>query len=171
MPASTAKPSRIGDLAVRSYGPPRRERRTSQTAGRRSPLACSILRPAGCGLAQGAGGGARGALGRWGLPRCAQAALLAAPRTSRPLAQGLFGLPGTCRPRFRAIPLESISRRGRSGLSKHAGAKRVAVMGPTSRGNRKAPVSRPSLFFPQDFAAAVLYGPFALEQRGPSRPV
>lgn len=87
-----------------------------------------------------------------GVPR-AQAALLAA-RGHPALAQGLFAykdLP----PSLLAIPLESI-RAGAKWLEQRTGAKRVAVMG-SSRGSEGAGLA--ASYFPNDFAAAILYVP------------
>ena len=87
-----------------------------------------------------------------GLPE-AQAALLAS-HGHPALAQGIFGyrdLP----PTLRSIPLESFQA-GARWLEQRTGARRVAVMG-TSRGSEAAGLA--ASYFPQDFAAAVLYVP------------
>jgi dienelactone hydrolase len=87
-----------------------------------------------------------------GLPQ-AQAALLAS-HGHPALAQGVFGykdLP----PTLRAIPLETF-RAGAHWLEQRTGAHRVAVMG-TSRGSEAAGLA--ASYFPQDFAAAVIYVP------------
>jgi len=87
-----------------------------------------------------------------GLPDT-QAALLAS-HGHPALAQGIFGykdLP----PTLRNIPLESF-RSGARWLEQRTGARRVAVMG-TSRGSEAAGLA--ASYFPQDFAAAVLYVP------------
>jgi len=87
-----------------------------------------------------------------GLPR-AQAALLAS-HGHPALAQGIFDykdLPST----LHAIPLESF-RAGAKWLEKRMGVTRVAVMG-TSRGSEGAGLA--ASYFPEDFAAAVLFVP------------
>lgn len=87
-----------------------------------------------------------------GLPE-AQAALLAS-HGHPALAQGIFAykdLPAT----LRNIPLESF-RSGARWLEQRTGAHRVAVMG-TSRGSEAAGLA--ASYFPEDFAAAVLYVP------------
>ena len=132
--------------AVRSFGPPAATQEVTAAGGVRGVLYSA---PAGVAVQvpvvvlAGSGGG---------LPR-AQAALLAA-HGHPALAQGLFAyqdLPSS----LRAIPLESI-RAGAQWLEQHTGAKRVAVMG-TSRGSEGAGLA--ASYFPQDFAAAVLYVP------------
>jgi pimeloyl-ACP methyl ester carboxylesterase len=132
--------------AVRSYGPPAATQDVTAAGGVRAVL---YSPPAGVAaqvpvvVLAGSGGG---------LPR-AQAALLAA-HGHPALAQGLFDyqdLPSS----LRAIPLESIHA-GAQWLEQHTGAKRVAVMG-TSRGSEGAGLA--ASYFPQDFAAAVLYVP------------
>ena len=87
-----------------------------------------------------------------GLPD-AQAALLAS-HGHPALAQGIFAykdLP----PTLRSIPLENF-RSGARWLEQRTGARRVAVMG-TSRGSEAAGLA--ASYFPQDFAAAILYVP------------
>jgi pimeloyl-ACP methyl ester carboxylesterase len=87
-----------------------------------------------------------------GLP-LAQAALLAS-HGHPALAQGIFAykdLP----PTLRAIPLEMF-RAGAQWLKVRTGVKRVAVMG-TSRGSEAAGLA--ASYFPEDFAAAVVYVP------------
>ena len=87
-----------------------------------------------------------------GLPD-AQAALLASEGHPA-LAQGIFAykdLP----PTLRSIPLESF-RSGARWLEQRTGAHRVAVMG-TSRGSEAAGLA--ASYFPQDFAAAIVYVP------------
>jgi dienelactone hydrolase len=87
-----------------------------------------------------------------GLPE-AQAALLAS-HGHPAFAQGIFAyrdLP----PTLRSIPLESF-RAGARWLEQRTGARRVAVMG-TSRGSEAAGLA--ASYFPQDFAAAVVYVP------------
>jgi dienelactone hydrolase len=87
-----------------------------------------------------------------GLPQ-AQAALLAS-HGHPALAQGVFGykdLPTS----LRGIPLESFQA-GARWLEQRTGAHRVAVMG-TSRGSEAAGLA--ASYFPQDFAAAVVYVP------------
>jgi pimeloyl-ACP methyl ester carboxylesterase len=87
-----------------------------------------------------------------GLPD-SQAALLAS-HGHPALAQGIFAykdLP----PTLRSIPLESFQS-GARWLEQRTGARRVAVMG-TSRGSEAAGLA--ASYFPQDFAAAVLYVP------------
>jgi dienelactone hydrolase len=132
--------------AVRSYGPPAATQEVTAPGGVRgvlySPLAGSTAQVPVLVLA-GSGGG---------LPR-AQAALLAA-HGHPALAQGLFAykdLP----PSLLGIALESIQA-GAKWLEQHTGAKRVAVMG-TSRGSEGAGLA--ASYFPQDFAAAVVYVP------------
>jgi hypothetical protein len=132
--------------AVRSYGPPVATQEVTAAGGVRgvlySPPAAAATRVPVVVLA-GSGGG---------LPR-AQAALLAA-HGHPALAQGLFAykdLP----PSLLGIPLESI-RAGAKWLEQYTGAKRVAVMG-TSRGSEGAGLA--ASYFPEDFAAAVLYVP------------
>lgn len=83
----------------------------------------------------------------------AQAALLAS-HGHPALAQGIFGyrdLP----PTLRSIPIETF-RAGARWLSRRTGGQRVAVMG-TSRGSEAAGLA--ASYFPDDFAAAVLYVP------------
>jgi dienelactone hydrolase len=87
-----------------------------------------------------------------GLPQ-AQAALLAS-HGHPALAQGIFAykdLP----PSLRGIPLETFRAAARW-LEQRTGAHRVAVMG-TSRGSEAAGLA--ASYFPQDFAAAVVYVP------------
>ena len=87
-----------------------------------------------------------------GLPDT-QAALLAS-HGHPALAQGIFAykdLP----PTLRDIPLESF-RSGARWLEQRTGAHRVAVMG-TSRGSEAAGLA--ASYFPEDFAAAVVYVP------------
>jgi pimeloyl-ACP methyl ester carboxylesterase len=87
-----------------------------------------------------------------GLPET-QAALLAS-HGHPTLAQGIFAykdLP----PTLRDIPIESF-RSGAHWLEQRTGAHRVAVMG-TSRGSEAAGLA--ASYFPQDFAAAVVYVP------------
>jgi dienelactone hydrolase len=87
-----------------------------------------------------------------GLPET-QAALLASHGHAA-LAQGIFAykdLP----PTLRDIPLESF-RSGARWLEQRTGARRVAVMG-TSRGSEAAGLA--ASYFPQDFAAAIVYVP------------
>jgi dienelactone hydrolase len=87
-----------------------------------------------------------------GLPDT-QAALLAS-HGHPALAQGIFAykdLP----PTLRDIPLESF-RSGARWLEQRIGAHRVAVMG-TSRGSEAAGLA--ASYFPEDFAAAVVYVP------------
>jgi dienelactone hydrolase len=87
-----------------------------------------------------------------GLPDT-QAALLAS-HGHPALAQGIFAykdLPQT----LRDIPLESF-RSGARWLKQRTGAHRVAVMG-TSRGSEAAGLA--ASYFPEDFAAAVVYVP------------
>jgi pimeloyl-ACP methyl ester carboxylesterase len=87
-----------------------------------------------------------------GLPDT-QAALLAS-HGHPALAQGIFGykdLP----PTLRNIPLESFRSAARW-LQQRTGARRVAVMG-TSRGSEAAGLA--ASYFPEDFAAAVVYVP------------
>ena len=87
-----------------------------------------------------------------GLPE-AQAALLAS-HGHPALAQGIFGyrdLP----PTLRDIPLESF-RAGARWLERRTAAQRVAVMG-TSRGSEAAGLA--ASYFPEDFAAAIVYVP------------
>ena len=132
--------------AVRSYAPGVATQEVSEAGGLRGvlyspPAAASPQVPVV--VLAGSGGG---------LPR-AQAALLAA-HGHPALAQGLFGykdLPHS----LLAIPLESI-RAGAKWLEQHTGARRVAVMG-TSRGSEGAGLA--ASYFPEDFAAAVLYVP------------
>ncbi|HEY0767339.1 MAG TPA: acyl-CoA thioesterase/bile acid-CoA:amino acid N-acyltransferase family protein [Steroidobacteraceae bacterium] len=132
--------------ALRSYGPAMRTEEVTAAGGVRGvlylpPLAAVPQVPVL--VLAGSGGG---------LPR-PQAALLAAHGHAA-LAQGLFAyqdLP----PTLRAIPLEMI-RAGAQWLEQRTGAKRVAVMG-TSRGSEAAGLA--ASYFPQDFAAAVLYVP------------
>jgi pimeloyl-ACP methyl ester carboxylesterase len=132
--------------AKRSYGPARRTEEVTAEGGVRGVL---YLPPAGVAagipvvVLAGSGGG---------LPR-AQAALLAA-HGHPALAQGLFDykdLPST----LLKIPLEMV-RSGAKWLEQRTGAKRVAVMG-TSRGSEGAGLA--ASYFPEDFAAAVLYVP------------
>jgi dienelactone hydrolase len=132
--------------AVRSYGPPGATQEVTAAGGVRGVL---YSPPSGAAtqvpvvVLAGSGGG---------LPR-AQAALLAA-HGHPALAQGLFAykdLP----PSLLGIPLESI-RAGAKWLEQHTGAKRVAVMG-TSRGSEAAGLA--ASYFPEDFAAAVVYVP------------
>lgn len=132
--------------ASRSYGPATRTEEVKAAGGVRGVL---YLPPPGAVpqipvvVLAGSGGG---------LPRT-QAALLAA-HGHPSLAQGLFAyqdLP----PTLRAIPLEMI-RAGAQWLKQRTGAKRVAVMG-TSRGSEGAGLA--ASYFPQDFAAAVVYVP------------
>jgi dienelactone hydrolase len=83
----------------------------------------------------------------------AQAALLAS-HGHPALAQGIFDykdLP----PTLRNIPIESF-RAGARWLEQRTGARRVAVMG-TSRGSEAAGLA--ASYFPEDFAAAVVYVP------------
>jgi dienelactone hydrolase len=132
--------------ATRSYGPAAQSEEVNAAGGVRgvffppmgdSPPLIPVV------VLAGSGGG---------LP-LPQAALLAA-HGHPALAQGLFGykdLPAT----LRAIPLESI-RAGGEWLERRTAAKRVAVMG-TSRGSEAAGLA--ASYFPQDFAAAVLYVP------------
>jgi hypothetical protein len=87
-----------------------------------------------------------------GLPET-QAALLAS-HGHPALAQGIFDykdLPST----LREIPLESF-RAGAQWLKHRTGAARVAIMG-TSRGSEGAGLA--ASYFPQEFAAAILYVP------------
>jgi hypothetical protein len=87
-----------------------------------------------------------------GLPD-AQAALLAS-HGHPALAQGIFDykdLPST----LLGIPLESF-RAGARWLEQRTGVKHVAIMG-TSRGSEAAGLA--ASYFPQDFAAAVVYVP------------
>lgn len=87
-----------------------------------------------------------------GLPEL-QAALLSS-HGHPALAQGIFGykdLPAT----LRGIPLETFQA-GARWLEQHTGARRVAIMG-TSRGSEAAGLA--ASYFPQDFAAAVVYVP------------
>ncbi len=82
-----------------------------------------------------------------------QAALLAS-HGHPALAQGIFDyrdLP----PTLRNIPLENFQS-GARWLERRTGARRVAVMG-TSRGSEAAGLA--ASYFPQDFAAAVVYVP------------
>jgi pimeloyl-ACP methyl ester carboxylesterase len=82
-----------------------------------------------------------------------QAALLAS-HGHPALAQGIFAykdLP----PTLRSIPIESF-RAGARWLAQRTGARRVAVMG-TSRGSEAAGLA--ASYFPEDFAAAVVYVP------------
>jgi hypothetical protein len=87
-----------------------------------------------------------------GLPQ-EQASLLAA-HGHPALAQGIFGykdLP----PTLRAIPLETF-RAGARWLEQRTHARKVAIMG-TSRGSEAAGLA--ASYFPDDFAAAVVYVP------------
>ncbi len=144
--ATIAGKSVASATATRSYGPVTRTQEVTAAGRVRGML---YLPPAGAVpgipvvVLAGSGGG---------LPR-AQAALLAA-HGHPALAQGLFDykdLPST----LRAIPLEMV-RAGAKWLEQRTGAKRVAVMG-TSRGSEGAGLA--ASYFPEDFAAAVVYVP------------
>jgi hypothetical protein len=132
--------------ATRSYGPAKRTEEVNAPGRLRGVFYVPPAdAPAGIPVVVLAGSGG-------GLPR-AQAALLAA-HGHPALAQGLFDykdLPST----LLAIPLETV-RDGAKWLERRTGAKRVAVMG-TSRGSEGAGLA--ASYFPEDFAAAVVYVP------------
>jgi dienelactone hydrolase len=131
--------------ASRSYGPATRAEEVSAPGGVRGIFYSPPGAASGIPIVVLAGSGG-------GLP-LAQAALLAA-HGHPTLAQGLFDykdLPAT----LRSIPIETV-RAGGLWLAHRTDVKRVAIMG-TSRGSEGAGLA--ASYFPELFAAAVLYVP------------